>query len=206
MVKKRIKPKRTNEEELEATAGEAQPDQARAEEELADDAERRLQEMSAELEETRKLSEETRDKHLRALAELDNFRKRSRVEVQEAARRATEDVIVSVLAVVDNLERAIDSANDSSDSDALLEGVKLTLKQCHEALAKFGVEPIEAVGCEFDPGVHEAVMQIPASDDDDGKVVGEVQKGYKMGDRVIRAAMVQVGKATEEAEAASAEG
>jgi molecular chaperone GrpE len=205
MPRKRIKPKRPDNEApgaVEAPAGPEAPEVAEglAEIEAARDA------LVGELAEERKRSEELHEQYLRALAELDNFRKRTRSEIDAQRRQAAQDVIVSVLSVADNLGRAVEAAEKGEDSGALLEGVKLTLKQCHEALAGFGVEPIEALGCEFDPTVHEAVMQVPASEADDGKVVGETQRGYKMGDRVIRPALVQVGKGPVEVEGKPAEG
>jgi molecular chaperone GrpE len=137
------------------------------------------------------------DRYLRAMADLDNTRKRARHEMAEAQVHAAAGVLLDVLAVVDNLERALETIapepGSPPETRAVYEGITLIYRQFLDLLARHGVRPIEAVGKPFDTRLHEAVMQVPvASDEVDGTVTLEAQKGYLFGDRVLRPSRVGV--------------
>ncbi len=135
------------------------------------------------------------DRFLRASAELENMKKRSQREMEALRKFANQSLIKDLLIVVDNLERAIASGeNENGAASQLLEGVDMTLKEILKILEKFGVKPIEALENPFDPTLHEAVMQEEAADVPDNTVIKELQKGYRMHDRLLRPSMVVVSK------------
>ncbi len=136
-----------------------------------------------------------RDQMLRVAADFDNFRKRSRKENEDGARRAREELLRDLLPVFDNLERAVAHAEQASDPKAVADGVKIILKQFRDTVSKFGVKRLETEGAVFDPTVHEAIQQVVTADQPAGTIVTEVQPGYVWGDRLVRAAMVVVAKA-----------
>jgi len=140
-----------------------------------------------------KLTEQN-DRFLRLAAEFDNYKKRSARQYEDLVRYSSEKIIVPMLEVLDNFERALEAASKSSDYKALLSGAELIYQQFFDILKKEGVEPIEAVGKEFDPGLHEAVMQAESEEYPEGVVVQEVLKGYRLHDKVIRFARVVVSK------------
>jgi molecular chaperone GrpE len=129
---------------------------------------------------------------LRAAADLDNFRKRSRKEQEDARLKAREDLLKETLPGIDNLERALAAAKGS---DPIVDGVRMVLKQFHTALERFDVKAFEAVGQPFDPTRHEAIAQVESADHPPGTVVTELQRGYTNGPRLLRPAMVTVAKA-----------
>ena len=130
-----------------------------------------------------------KDKYLRLMAEYDNFRKRSAREREALYADIKADTLLKLLPVYDNLERAM--AQPTAD-EAFRKGVEMTLNQFTETLASLGVTPIPALGETFDPTLHNAVMHIDSDEHGEGVIVQEFQKGFKMGDRVIRFSMVQV--------------
>ena len=130
-----------------------------------------------------------KDKYLRLLAEYDNFRKRSARERDNIYADVKADTLLKLLPVYDNLERALQ--NQTAD-EAYRKGVEMTMNQFTEALKTLGVTPIEAVGETFDPTLHNAVMHTDDPERGEQEIVQEFQKGFKMGDRVIRFSMVQV--------------
>lgn len=153
-----------------------------------------LKQQAAELEEQLR---ETRDRYLRALADLDNARKRARQEIAEAQVQGAAGVLRDVLSVVDNLERALETAKPgkkaSAEVRAVYDGVNLIYRQLLDALARRGVRPIAAVGQPFDTSRHEAVAQVPvAASQEEGLVAREMQKGYLFGERVLRPSRVAV--------------
>lgn len=150
--------------------------------------------MQKELEEARMQTESAIDKMLRLAAEFDNYKKRSAKEHENIRKYASESVIKELLPIVDNFERAIQSANESRDFESFLEGVKLILNQIINLLEKEGVIPIKSVGEPFDPNFHEAVMHVDSDEYPANVVAEEYQKGYILKDRVIRPAMVAVSK------------
>lgn len=129
---------------------------------------------------------------LRAQAELENFRKRSRREIVEERRYATLPLLRDVLPVVDNLRRAIESATDTNSFAGLLEGVKLVATQLDTVLTQHDCQLIDALEAEFDPHFHEAISQIPSQDCPAGKVAHVSQVGYRLHERVIRPSQVVV--------------
>jgi len=135
-----------------------------------------------------------RDQLLRTAADFDNFRKRTRREIDEAQKRGKEELLRELLPVFDNLERAVIHAGQASDAKAVADGVGMVLKQFQDTLGKVGIKRIVAVGGPFDPSLHEAIQQVETNDHPAGTIVAEVQPGYSMGDRLVRAAMVVVAK------------
>lgn len=132
------------------------------------------------------------DKFLRLAAEFENYKRLSLREQRDQVRYGNEQILKELLPVVDNLERAIQSAKDSQSQDALIQGVNLTLKQLTGALTKFGVRPVTSVGQLFDPKCHQAVSQVESAIVPENMIVEEFQKGYLLHDRILRAAMVSV--------------
>jgi molecular chaperone GrpE len=145
-----------------------------------------------------------RDQLLRTAADFDNFRKRSRREVDDAQRRGKETTVKDLLPVFDNFERAIQHAESSPEAKAVAEGLRIVLKQFQTTLEKIGIQRINAVGQPFDPTVHEAIQHLESADQPAGVVLYEVQPGYRMGDHLVRAAMVVVSKGPAGGESAPA--
>lgn len=136
-----------------------------------------------------------KDRYLRLTAEFDNFRKRTRKEREDLIKTAGESVIVNVLPVVDDFERAIKSMEDASDIQALKDGIVLIVSKFNEFLRRQGVVEIEAVGQPLNTDLHEAITQIPAPTKAlKGKVVDVIQKGYRLNEKVIRYSKVVVGE------------
>ncbi|HPF69672.1 MAG TPA: nucleotide exchange factor GrpE, partial [Candidatus Krumholzibacteria bacterium] len=135
-----------------------------------------------------------RDKWMRALAELDNLRKRGRREVEDARRFAQADVLRPLLEVADNFERALQAMDGSEEATAatVRQGVELIHQSFRTALKDRGVAVIEAAGQDFDPALHEAVAQVPSPDHGTGTVIDVVQQGYRLGDLVLRPARVVI--------------
>lgn len=136
-----------------------------------------------------------RDQLLRTAADFDNFRKRSRREVSDAAERGREEILKELLPVFDNLERAAEHAKAATEVEALVEGIDLVIKQFVDTLSKIGVEKLDARGQAFDPSVHEAIQHLETDEVAPGSVAHQVQSGYKMGGRLVRPCMVVVAKA-----------
>ncbi len=140
---------------------------------------------------------EINDKYLRLSAEYDNFRKRSLKEKMELIKTAGEDILLNILPVVDNFERALKSINNShsEESKAIREGIELIYTNFKEFLLQRGVKEIEAIGKVFDTDHHEAITKIPAPEEDmKGKVIDVIEKGYLMHEKVIRFSKVVVGE------------
>ena len=131
---------------------------------------------------------------LRTSAEFDNYRKRIERERQQATESAAASVILDLLPLVDDFERALNT-DAGSTADGYRQGIELIHKQLQEILRRRGVRPIEALGADFDPHVHQAVTYEPAEGRRDGEVIEEFRRGYMLGDRLLRPAMVKVAKA-----------
>jgi molecular chaperone GrpE len=140
-----------------------------------------------------------KDALLRTAADYDNFRKRTRRELEEARRNGREDLLRTLLPVFDNLERAIQSGQRTSDVKAMTEGLTMVGRQFTDALGREGIARVATVGRAFDPSIHEAIQQVETNEHQAGTVIAEVQPGYTQGDRLLRAAMVVVarGKSSE---------
>jgi molecular chaperone GrpE len=132
------------------------------------------------------------DKYLRLAAEFENYKRLTQRDQREQIRFGNEQLLKELLPVVDNMERAIKAARANGSDSALIQGVELTLKQLFGILAKFGVQAIETAGQDFDPSAHQAVSYGPSNDVPANKVLDEFQKGYRLHDRILRAAMVSV--------------
>lgn len=135
------------------------------------------------------------DRLLRVAAEMENTRKRLEREKADGICFGNESLIREFLPVIDNLERAVQHAEQEADFQVLMEGVRLTLKGFMDALGRFGCVPFESLNKEFDPKFHEAMMQQETSEYPDMTVIQEYQRGFMLRDRVIRPAMVVVSKA-----------
>lgn len=141
-----------------------------------------------------------RDQLLRTAADFDNFRKRTRKELEDAERRGKEDVIREVLPVLDNLERALGAATtlspDAGPSEvkAIVDGVKMVLKLFEDQAGRMGLTKLKAVGERFDPSVHDAIQQVETDEHVAGTVVHEIVAGYRLGDKLVRPAMVVVAR------------
>lgn len=145
----------------------------------------------AELEAKQK---DTYDRYLRSVAEVDNVRKRGRKETEDARVDAQSRTLREMLPVVDNLERALGAAGETADAQSIVEGVRLVLRQFHQALERFSVTPVPGRGAPFDPTIHEAVSQRETAEHPPGTVVEALQTGYRIGERLLRPALVVVAK------------
>ena len=160
------------------------------EEELKD-TEETLEEKMAKIEAD---LEDWKGAYARKNAEFQNFTKRKQNELEEFRKYASEKVILKVLEAVDNLERGVAASAETKDFDALVKGVEMTLSQMHGIMNAEGVEVIESLGKEIDPHLYQAVMTENCENIDNDHIVMELQKGYKMKERVIRPSMVKVCK------------
>ncbi|HEY7856495.1 MAG TPA: nucleotide exchange factor GrpE [Terriglobales bacterium] len=134
-----------------------------------------------------------RDKWIRTAAEADNFRKRSQRELQEARVFATGEAVRPFLVVLDGFERALHHTNGKKpDAGEVRKGLELLHRQLQDAAREVGLEPVEALGQPFDPHVHEAIEMVPTDEAPEGHVVEELQRGYRLRERLIRPAMVKV--------------
>jgi molecular chaperone GrpE len=134
------------------------------------------------------------DRLLRTAAEFDNYRKRIDRERRELSEYAASDVLLELLPIIDNLERAL--VTPGAEDDPVRKGVELIHKQMLDVVRKRGVRPIEAAGAMFDPKYHNAVIHEESSEHPDGEVIQELQRGYMLGDRLLRPAMVKVAKSS----------
>jgi molecular chaperone GrpE len=132
------------------------------------------------------------DKYLRLAAEFENYKRLTQRDQREQIRFGNERLLKELLPVVDNMERAIKAARAKGSDSALVQGVELTLKQLSGVLAKFGVQAVETAGQDFDPSAHQAVSYGPSNEVAANKILDEFQKGYRLHDRILRAAMVSV--------------
>ncbi len=138
---------------------------------------------------------EMQDRYLRLTAEFDNYRKRTLKEKMELTKMGGEQVILKLLPMIDNLERAMISIRDTKDSDALKEGLELIYGKFQEFLTQNGVKEVEAVNADFDTDLHEAITKIPAPKPElKGKVVDVIERGYFLHDKVVRFAKVVIGE------------
>lgn len=150
-------------------------------------------ELMQQLDEAKAHAAELENRLLRAQADFENYRRRVQREKEDLAIYANQKLVLNLLPVLDNLDRALGTPAAPGD-EKLRQGVELTARSFRDILAKEGVTAIEAVGKPFDPNFHEAVMTVESDEHDDETVLSEFQKGYQLGDRVIRPSMVQVSK------------
>ena len=145
----------------------------------------------AQLQAAREESAQYKDKYLRELAEMENFRKRQERVAQDRSQRYKRDLIEKVLEVMDNLDRAM-RYEDSMDRESLQQGLRMVQWQLNELLKTEGLTLVPTVGQQFDPYLHEAVDKVPSTEHPEGVVVEEVRKGYMMGSDLLRPARVMV--------------
>jgi molecular chaperone GrpE len=180
-----------NEEASEGSGGAASPSagagEAPAREARALTPEEKVAEAQAE-------AARIREQLLRTAADYDNYRKRTRREIDDAQRRGRESAIKDLLPVFDNLERATAHADTASDMKSLADGIRIVLKQFIDTLDRMGIKRVPTVGKPFDPSVHEAIQQIESTEHPAGIVIAEVQPGYILGDHLLRAPLVVVSK------------
>ena len=136
--------------------------------------------------------EELEDRVKRQLAEFENFRKRTDKEKEQMFETGAKSVLEKILPVVDNFERGLSNIKPEEESDPHVEGMRMIYKQLMTELEKLEVKPIEAVGCEFNPDFHNAIMQVASEEYESGFVAQELQKGYMYRDSVLRHSMVAV--------------
>jgi molecular chaperone GrpE len=154
-----------------------------------------VEELEGKLAQREKEAEEYLGKYRQASREFEDARARMRKELAKDAERSRREVLISLLEVVDNLDRAIDAAQSGASNDALLHGVELVRDQFVSKLDGFGVRRIASKGASFDPELHEAVSAVPTQDPaQDGLIVGVVRHGYRIGNEVLRPALVAVAK------------
>lgn len=148
-----------------------------------------------ELEKLRAELQEQKDKYLRLFAEFDNFRKRSARENLELRQTAGKEIIISMLDVLDDCDRAEKQLQTTQNIEQVKEGVQLVFSKLRSTLQSKGLKAMQSIGTEFDVEKHEAITEIPVQDpSQQGKVIDEVQKGYYLNDKIIRFAKVVVGK------------
>lgn len=158
------------------------------------DLQQQLEELQRELDMLREQNQELNDQYLRALADMENARRRHRQELADRQQFANERLLNDLLPVLDNLERALGAASNSQDSGGLKEGVQLTARQFLAVLMSYGISPIEAVGQPFDPSLHEAVGQMETDEHPEGVIAVELQRGYVLNGRTLRPSRVMVAK------------
>ncbi|HSQ51350.1 MAG TPA: nucleotide exchange factor GrpE, partial [Nitrospiraceae bacterium] len=144
--------------------------------------------LAAKAEEVRSLN----DKYLRLAAEFDNYKRLIQRDQRDQIRFGNEQLLKELLPVLDNLERAIKASQEGGDSNVLIQGVDLTLKQLTGVLSRFHVKPVETVGQLFNPATHQSVTSVASKKIPEQHVVEEFQRGYLLHDRILRAAMVSV--------------
>ena len=149
----------------------------------------------SELDQTKADLVEQKDKYLRLMAEFDNFKRRTAKERMELIQTAGKDVIVSLLDVLDDCDRAEKQLNTTDDLAVQKEGIQLVFNKIRTTMQAKGVKAMESIGKDFDAEFHEAITEVPVSDNKQkGKVIDEVTKGYSLNEKIIRFAKVVVGK------------
>jgi molecular chaperone GrpE len=141
-----------------------------------------------------------REQLLRTAADFDNFRKRTRREADDAQRRGREAAVRDLLPVFDNLERAVNHAEEAPDLKSVADGLRIVHKQFVDVLGKLDIQRVDSVGAPFDPAVHEAIQHLESQEYPAGVVMAEVQPGYTVSGQLLRAAMVVVSKGPPAAE------
>jgi len=150
------------------------------------------EENNQENDELQQKYDELNQQYLRLAADFDNFRKRQEHEREELLKFGTENALKKLLEVLDNFERGEKALENIDDCAKVKESFNLVHKQVVDVLTKLGLEEIETEGKEFDPNFHDAVMQTPSSEQPEHTIINELQKGYKMGEKVLRPALVNV--------------
>ena len=171
-----------------------QPSEHNADKVAGEDHPQENVDLNKKLEEKEKEAATNYDKYLRAVAELDNYRKRAAREKTDIIKYGNEELIKDILPFIDSLDRALE--HDTGDVQAFKEGIALIKEQLLNCLKKHGVERIETAGMDFDPNFHEALMQMESDQHEDNKIVSEMEKGYLLNGRLLRPSRVCVCKKT----------
>ncbi|UQD53832.1 nucleotide exchange factor GrpE [Bacillus methanolicus] len=182
----------TEEDQTEKTIEPVFAEDEAEEETLNEDKENELHAANAKIAELEAKLEEADNRYLRLQADFENFRRRSRMDLEAVEKYRAQSLVTDLLPIIDNFERGLKLEVDNEQAKSLLQGMEMVYRSLLDALKKEGVEPIEAVGKEFDPNLHHAVMQVEDENYDSNIVVEEFQKGYMLKDRVIRPSMVKV--------------
>ncbi|MGJ7921428.1 nucleotide exchange factor GrpE [Neobacillus sp. LXY-4] len=156
------------------------------------EADQELAEVKSKLAEVEGQLEIAENRYLRLQADFDNFRRRTRLDAEASEKYRAQNLITDLLPALDNFERALAMTAENEQTKSLQQGMEMVYKSLLEAIKKEGVQPIESVGQEFDPHLHQAVMQVEDANFGPNVVVDEFQKGYMLKDRVIRPSMVKV--------------
>jgi len=167
----------------------------------AEDGQAPPETLEAALEASRREVQDLKDRLQRLAADFSNYQKRMPRRLEEEKREAVRAFLRDLLPVIDNFERALASADEGADPEAFHQGVRMVHDQLLVALARHGVEPIDAAGRRFDPEHHEAVAHVPSEEHPSGHVIDEVQRGYRHGDRTLRPSRVAVSRGPAEPEA-----
>lgn len=162
---------------------------------VKDSKEDKKQDKNEELTKLQEQYDKLNQQYIRLAADFDNYRKRQEQERENLIKYGTESVLKKLLEVLDNFERGEKALEGVEDCEKVKESFNLVHKQVIDALTKLGLEEIKAVGEEFDPNFHEAVMQTPTSEHPEHTVITELQKGYKVGEKVLRPTLVNVATA-----------
>jgi molecular chaperone GrpE len=165
-----------------------------ADEPMTDAPDAPAESISSEIADLQHERDDYKDRWLRKTAEFDNYRKRIERERREQGDQAVVDLLQELLLVVDDFDRAL-TVDAGEDGGAYRKGVELIHGKLNDLLRKYSVKPFEALGYDFDPNIHQAVMHEVSPEHREGEVIGELQKGYLMNDRLLRPAMVKVAKA-----------
>ena len=160
---------------------EQEPDETAAEETVA-----------SEIDSLKEQLEKVNNQYIRLAADFDNYRKRQMQERESLLKYGAEDTLKKMIEALDNIDRAIAAAEKSEDVNQVKDSYKLGFKQLYDVLQKIGMEVIDTKDTPFDPNFHEAVMQTPTDEHPEHTIIAELQKGYKLGDRVLRPALVNV--------------
>lgn len=196
---KRSKKEELEETELETTEQQTVDETTKTEEQATEDKKKSKKSTKEkkvdEIEELGIKLQDINDKYIRLSAEFDNYRKRTLKEKMELTKSAGEKILVNVLPVMDNFERALKVIDDAKDIDAVKDGIHLIFNNFKEFITQNGVKEIESVNQEFNTDIHEAITKIPAPTEElKGKVVDCIEKGYFLNEKVIRFAKVVVGE------------
>ena len=180
------------EEPVEAIFAEAQEDTAGSNQAAENTITNQLAEANAKISELEAQLEASENRYYRLQADLENFRRRTRIDMEASEKYRVQSLITDLLPALDNFERALTLPVEGDQAKTLMQGMEMVHRSLLEAFKKEGVETIDAVGKEFDPHLHHAVMQVEDENFESNVVVEEFQKGYMLKDRVIRASMVKV--------------
>ncbi len=180
------------EETVDTQENDVEVEVVNAEDIVVEEAAEAVDESTVKIAELQAKLDETENKMLRAQADFDNFRRRVRLDQEAAQKYRAQSIVSDILPALDNFERALQIEANNEQTKSLLQGMNMVYNQLVQALQNEGVETIKSVGEQFDPHLHQAVMQVEDANFESNTVIEELQKGYKLKDRVIRPAMVKV--------------